>query len=223
MEITKLESTILSVARQALVEFNSYTADGLLEEAMIQYGEISTLTMLGKLKDSGFSSEAEKELEQIDREVNRKVQKEPVAKKESEKPKVIITEGGFPRFHVEMEWQAIPRPGDYVNFHNYNDREIVGVVNKVHNKSGILDGRLNFPEITIDVIADIYLDGQSYSAVTSATLYLESHSESGVLTLNVGPGVFGIEKHTIEGSSSYLNSLLHECRISGIPTKSIKL
>ena len=71
MEINKLESTILNVARQTLLEFNSYAADGLLDEALIRYHEISALTMLGKLQDNGLSREVEKELERLDCEVNR--------------------------------------------------------------------------------------------------------------------------------------------------------
>lgn len=71
METTKLESTILNVARQTLLEFNSYAADGLLDEALVRYHAISALTMLGKLQDSGLSHSVEIELDKIDQEAIR--------------------------------------------------------------------------------------------------------------------------------------------------------
>lgn len=63
----KLEQTILLMARQRLIELESYTKDPKeLESVFTRFSALTGLTELARLVDSGLSKNAIMELEKID-------------------------------------------------------------------------------------------------------------------------------------------------------------
>lgn len=75
-----LEQTVLVLARQRLVELESYANDHeTLDEVFMPYARLTGLTELAHLADNGLSQEAIMELESLEREACQIIAKIPRA------------------------------------------------------------------------------------------------------------------------------------------------